>query len=167
MTLLTCSHCDGAIKPRREAKDRHGRRRYCSRTCSAAGARAAAKAARALLLRRCEAALKQATNKARAGSADDVYALKDALELFSREVAPMALMSAPAITGFTGGHRALREFVIHRDGGRCKRCGSRELLVADHILSRRNGGAHHPNNLQCLCDSCNSRKAGREDSGRA
>lgn len=65
------------------------------------------------------------------------------------------------------GHRALREFVIHRDGGRCKRCGSRELLVADHILSRRNGGAHHPNNLQCLCDSCNSRKAGREDSGRA
>lgn len=79
MTLLTCSHCDGAIKPRREAKDRHGRPRYCSRTCSAAGARAAAKAARALLLRRCEAALKQATNKARAGSADDVYALKDAL----------------------------------------------------------------------------------------
>lgn len=51
MTLLTCSHCDGAIKPRREAKDRHGRRRYCSRTCSAAGARASAKAARALLLR--------------------------------------------------------------------------------------------------------------------
>jgi hypothetical protein len=28
---------------------------------------------------------------------------KDALELFSREIAPMALMSAPAITGFTGG----------------------------------------------------------------
>ncbi|MCW5657039.1 MAG: DUF1446 domain-containing protein [Burkholderiaceae bacterium] len=31
------------------------------------------------------------------------HPLKDALELFSREVAPMALMSAPAITGFTGG----------------------------------------------------------------
>ncbi len=79
MTLLTCSHCDGAIKPRREAKDRHGRRRYCSRTCSAAGARAAAKAARALLLRRCEAALKKAKQKALRGMADDVYALKDAL----------------------------------------------------------------------------------------
>lgn len=31
------------------------------------------------------------------------HALKDALELFSREVAPMALMSAPAITGRPGG----------------------------------------------------------------
>jgi hypothetical protein len=31
------------------------------------------------------------------------HPLKDALELFSREVAPMALMSAPGITGFTGG----------------------------------------------------------------
>ena len=80
MTLLTCSHCDGPIKPRRsESKARHGRRRYCSRTCSAAGARAAAKAARAVLLRRCEVALKAATRKARDGSAGDVYALKDAL----------------------------------------------------------------------------------------
>src|SRR5690349_3613319 len=60
-------------------------------------------------------------------------------------------------------HRALREFVIHRDGYRCKRCGSSERLVADHIVSRRNGGAHSPSNLQCLCERCNARKAGRED----
>jgi hypothetical protein len=31
------------------------------------------------------------------------HPLKEALELFSREVAPMALMTAPAITGFAGG----------------------------------------------------------------
>lgn len=61
------------------------------------------------------------------------------------------------------GHAALREFVIHRDGGRCRQCGSTERLVADHIVSRRNGGTHHPDNLQCLCDSCNARKAGQID----
>jgi 5-methylcytosine-specific restriction endonuclease McrA len=32
-------------------------------------------------------------------------------------------------------------------------------LVADHVISRRNGGSHHPDNMQCLCNSCNSRKA--------
>ncbi len=36
---------------------------------------------------------------------------KDALELFSREVAPMALMSAPAITGFTGGRPKVQPVV--------------------------------------------------------
>lgn len=29
---------------------------------------------------------------------------------------------------------------------------------------RRNGGSHHPSNLQCLCDPCNARKAGLVDS---
>jgi 5-methylcytosine-specific restriction endonuclease McrA len=61
-------------------------------------------------------------------------------------------------------HRALRDFVIHRGGGSCKHCGATELLVADHIVSRRNGGSHHPDNMQCLCDSCNARKAGLIDS---
>lgn len=61
------------------------------------------------------------------------------------------------------GHAALRAFVISRDGSLCVRCGSAERLVADHIISRRNGGSHHPDNLQCLCDSCNARKAGKED----
>ena len=65
--------------------------------------------------------------------------------------------------GKCAGHAALREFVIDRDGGKCKRWGSTEDLIADHILSRRNGGSHHPNNLQCLCHSCNARKAGLED----
>lgn len=66
--------------------------------------------------------------------------------------------------GKSAGHRALREFVIFRDGGKCKQCGSTTNLVADHIISRRNGGSHHPSNLQCLCDSCNARKAALVDS---
>lgn len=62
-------------------------------------------------------------------------------------------------------HAALREFVLHRDGYKCVKCGEsrRVELVPDHIISRRNGGSHHPRNLQCLCRSCNSRKAGFVD----
>lgn len=60
-------------------------------------------------------------------------------------------------------HKALREFVIFRDGGLCVTCGSSQRLVADHILSRRNGGRHHPDNMQCLCESCNARKVGLVD----
>ncbi|MDF1482334.1 acyclic terpene utilization AtuA family protein [Extensimonas sp. H3M7-6] len=39
------------------------------------------------------------------------HPMKDALELFSREVAPLALMSAPAITGFTGGRPKVQPVV--------------------------------------------------------
>lgn len=56
------------------------------------------------------------------------------------------------------GHAALRDFVIARDGSKCKWCGSDKNLIADHIVSRRNGGSHHPKNLQCLCQRCNSSK---------
>ena len=59
-------------------------------------------------------------------------------------------------------HRALRDFVIARDG-RCVFCGATDDLVADHIISRRNGGPHHPSNMQALCQSCNSIKANTTD----
>lgn len=66
------------------------------------------------------------------------------------------------------GHAALREYVIERGGRKCMECGKGEsevfCLVADHIVSRKNGGTHHPDNMQCLCNSCNSRKAGLIDS---
>jgi 5-methylcytosine-specific restriction endonuclease McrA len=68
--------------------------------------------------------------------------------------------------GKSRGHAALRAFVIRRDGGRCVRCGSQHALVADHIVSRRNGGSHAPTNMQCLCDSCNATKSNREDRAR-
>lgn len=67
---------------------------------------------------------------------------------------------------FIKGHAALKAFVICRDGGRCQRCGGTEGLVADHIVSKRNGGTHHPSNLQCLCKACNDRKSNYEDRGR-
>ncbi len=71
-------------------------------------------------------------------------------------------------------HRRLRNLVIERDGRRCKKCGvegvppdeythGKVMLIADHIVSRRNGGTHHPDNLQALCEPCNARKASQVD----
>lgn len=60
-------------------------------------------------------------------------------------------------------HAALRAFVIHRAGGICQICGHAPAVVADHIVSRRNGGSHHPDNLQAACESCNAKKAGLVD----
>jgi 5-methylcytosine-specific restriction endonuclease McrA len=60
-------------------------------------------------------------------------------------------------------HAALRAFVLHRAGGKCEECCSVTELVADHITSRRNGGAHHPDNMQCLCRVCNTRKVSTVD----
>jgi len=60
-------------------------------------------------------------------------------------------------------HAALRAFVFHRDGHKCRQCGATSKLVPDHIQSRKNGGSHHPDNLQTLCESCNARKVGLVD----
>lgn len=61
------------------------------------------------------------------------------------------------------GHTALRSFVVWRDHV-CRWCGTAEDLIADHIVSRRNGGSHDPSNLQALCQRCNARKSGLIDS---
>lgn len=87
-------------------------------------------------------------------------------------------------------HAALRRFIFKRDNFTCAACGAKPVepiptdfsgrhtlatdrlskagnsaaLVVDHITSRRNGGSHHPSNLQTLCDSCNAAKVGLVDS---
>ncbi len=80
-------------------------------------------------------------------------------------------------------HAALRAFVFHRDDYRCQSCGCRPSeipedftgryaitwvsgddvlsLSVDHILPRKQGGSHHPDNLQTLCLSCNMSKSAR------
>lgn len=81
----------------------------------------------------------------------------------------------------------LRAFVMMRDGFTCRKCGlkpdeipanydGRELvfawktvkaippfrklsyLVVDHVVARLEGGSNHPDNLQVLCEGCNSAK---------
>jgi 5-methylcytosine-specific restriction endonuclease McrA len=32
-------------------------------------------------------------------------------------------------------------------------------LMLDHVVSRRNGGSNHPENLQALCEPCNAAKS--------
>ena len=41
----------------------------------------------------------------------------------------------------------------------CCYCGSKEFLAADHLISRKRGGAHAGDNLVWACRSCNSSKS--------
>lgn len=63
-------------------------------------------------------------------------------------------------------HAALRRYIRLRDKA-CQWCGAQSDLIADHIVSRKNGGSHHPSNLQALCQSCNSAKVGLVDARRS
>ena len=49
-------------------------------------------------------------------------------------------------------------FVWTRDGGRCVRCGSNQLLEFDHVIPVAMGGANTARNLQLLCETCNRSK---------
>jgi len=50
----------------------------------------------------------------------------------------------------------LRDFILTRDGGACKRCGSSCDLTVDHIFPQSIGGTHAKTNLRTLCRQCNS-----------
>jgi len=78
-------------------------------------------------------------------------------------------------------HKRLYDFILERDDFSCKKCGAiaskdkkyyicwsnkwgkETFLVINHIISIRNGGTNHPNNLQVLCDLCNAQKVGLFD----
>jgi 5-methylcytosine-specific restriction endonuclease McrA len=53
----------------------------------------------------------------------------------------------------------VRRYVFRRDGGRCAKCGSRELLQFDHVIPVALGGSGTAENLQVLCTSCNREKS--------
>jgi 5-methylcytosine-specific restriction endonuclease McrA len=67
--------------------------------------------------------------------------------------------------------------ILERDGWWCQRCGRetpKELRATndqrapqvDHVIPLSRGGAHTPENSQCLCRACNLEKAGRERAGK-
>jgi hypothetical protein len=56
---------------------------------------------------------------------------------------------------------ATRLAVYERDGFRCLHCGTTERLSLDHIHPWSLGGADAIENLQTLCQPCNSRKGAR------
>jgi len=51
--------------------------------------------------------------------------------------------------------------VATRDSGRCRHCGSTSNLVYDHITPYSRGGTSIVDNIQFLCQRCNSRKGNR------
>ena len=48
----------------------------------------------------------------------------------------------------------IRNIVLERDHNKCQICNSRNNLHIHHIVKRRNGGSHYPDNLITLCASC-------------
>lgn len=53
-----------------------------------------------------------------------------------------------------------RAFVYERDGFRCLKCGQDDVryLTIDHIFPKAYGGKNNVDNLQTLCQHCNSKK---------
>jgi 5-methylcytosine-specific restriction endonuclease McrA len=60
--------------------------------------------------------------------------------------------------------RRLRAQVLQRDPI-CVRCRRHEATVADHIITRRNGGADSLDNLRGLCQPCHAGETNRFDGG--
>jgi len=54
-----------------------------------------------------------------------------------------------------------RHFIFNRDGYQCLKCGSKENLTVDHIVSIAQGGTDAMANLQTLCRACNMQKGSK------
>lgn len=48
-----------------------------------------------------------------------------------------------------------------RDGAKCRRCGSKEDLVFEHIVPIVKGGSNLENNIELICRLCSIRKSDR------
>lgn len=74
--------------------------------------------------------------------------------------ATLAMRSAPRLAT---GRRAIPDdvkvYVMKRDGGSCRACGSTTELQFDHIIPLAMGGSNEPENLQILCGPCNRSKS--------
>lgn len=57
--------------------------------------------------------------------------------------------------------RAMRTAVLERDAYRCKYCGDWHDLQIDHIKPVSKGGETKMDNLQTLCQRCNSEKGAK------
>lgn len=53
---------------------------------------------------------------------------------------------------------SVKLFVWQRDEGKCIKCGNKEKLEFDHIISVVEGGSDTERNIQILCESCNRSK---------
>jgi hypothetical protein len=51
-----------------------------------------------------------------------------------------------------------KEYVWHRNNGKCAECGGTENLRFSHIIPVSKGGVNTPKNIRLLCDECNREK---------
>jgi len=74
--------------------------------------------------------------------------------------APVSATATPKKVGRRPISWATRQFVKERDAYRCRNCGTHMNLTVDHIVPVSGGGTNDAENLQTLCQSCNSAKGG-------
>ena len=78
------------------------------------------------------------------------------------EIARLLLAHRPALYGGKKRIRgSLRKQVFERDGHRCLSCGASKPLHVDHVIPEAMGGLTELENLQTLCEHCNSVKGSR------
>ena len=56
--------------------------------------------------------------------------------------------------GEAEGYDNIKAYVKWRDGGRCRICGSHEMLEVHHRIQRKDGGTNIPENLITTCRCC-------------
>ena len=68
------------------------------------------------------------------------------------------------VRGAEGRHtRVDVDRILKQQGNKCAWCKTRltEKYHVDHIMPLSKGGSNWPNNLQCLCETCNVRKSAK------
>lgn len=62
--------------------------------------------------------------------------------------------------GKKNGYHTLQEWqlIVKKFNSRCAMCGEEKKLTRDHIIPLSKGGSNNIDNIQPLCQSCNSRK---------
>ena len=53
---------------------------------------------------------------------------------------------------------SVKKYIFERDNHQCQYCGAVDNLAIDHIFPFSRGGGNEHENLQILCQPCNSRK---------
>jgi 5-methylcytosine-specific restriction endonuclease McrA len=58
-------------------------------------------------------------------------------------------------------NKSFRKLAFEKYGKKCIKCGSKNNLSLDHIISIFDGGSNDIENIQILCKSCNSSKGNK------
>lgn len=58
-------------------------------------------------------------------------------------------------------YKKQKQRILERDGHRCMQCGSTKKLHIDHIVPVSKGGTSDDDNLQVLCEKCNTSKGAK------